>query len=224
MHNTLILKARSAAAGRRAKRFLDFIHKLPRPVRVIDLGGSAEMWARWGVTKADRLLITLVNNHHIDKSHLGERVPGNFISERQMDVMELSKGDLASYDVVFSNSMLEHLSSEEEQIRLAASIADCGQPYFVQVPNKHCIVDPHFPHPLAPFFAAWPRPLQVRMLTLHRLSGGNRCASPEEAMRRLHYYTPLNRHRLRQLFPGATIAIERTFGLPLSLVAMSPKP
>lgn len=224
MHNSLILKARSAAAGRRAKRFLEFIKKLPRPIRVIDLGGSAEMWARWGVTETDRLLITLINNHHIDKSHLGERLSGNFISERQMDVMELSKEDLASYDVVFSNSMLEHLSSVEEQTRLAASIANCGLPYFVQVPNKNCIVDPHFPHPLAPFFAAWPRSFQVRTLTLHRLGSGSRCASTEEAIRRLHYYTPLSRHRLRQIFPGATIAIERTFGLPLSLVAMSPKP
>lgn len=224
MNNTLIMKARSAAAGRRAKRFLYFIQKLPRPVRIIDLGGSAEMWARWGVTEADRLLITLVNNHHIDKSHLGERLPGNFVSVCQMDVLKLCKGDLTSYDVVFSNSMLEHLSSVEEQARLAASIIDCGKPYFVQVPNKDCIVDPHFPHLLAPFFAAWPKPLQVRMLTLHHLGSGNRSVSLVDAMRRLHYYTPLNRHSLRQLFPGATIAKERTFGLPLSLVALSPRP
>lgn len=182
------------------------------------------MWARWGVTEADGLQVTLVNNHHIDKSHQGELMPGSFISDRKMDVMTLSGEELASFDVIFSNSMLEHLSSRVDQVRLAASITSCGRSYFVQVPNKNCIVDPHFPHPLAPFFAAWPKPLQARMLTLHRLGSGSRCANVEEALRRLNFYTPLNRQHLSRLFPGAKMVTERSFGIPLSLLVMALKP
>jgi len=212
-------KYRAAAALRRASRFIRFIDQIPRPVRIVDLGGAAEMWRRWGVTDAHQLRVTLINNHQIDTSHLNEALPGRFVDERRQDVLDLTEADLAEFDVVFSNSMLEHLSSRAEQTRLASVIAGSGRPFFIQVPNKNCIVDPHYPHPFAPFFAVLPKAVQARMLTLHALGSGTRAANMQDALRRVQFYTPIGRRDLARLFPGSTIDTERLMGLPLSLIA-----
>lgn len=210
---------RAGAATRRSRRFFKFIEDLPRPLSVVDLGGSAEMWRRWGVSGDHQVRVTLINNHHIDSTHRNEHLPGEFIRERMGDVLNLSRNDLAEFDVVFSNSMMEHLSSREDQARLAARIIECGKPFFIQVPNKHCIVDPHFPHPFAPFFAMLPRPMQARLLTMHPLGSGSRSQDFGAALKRMQFYTPIGRRDLAGFFPGAAVEAEWSMGLPISIIA-----
>ena len=194
---------------------------MPRPLRVVDLGGGAAMWRRWGITAADDLKITLVNPHESDTTGRVTLDGLPFINEREADATELTPEDLRAFDLVFSNSMFEHLSSREQQVRLARTIIDSGRPYFVQVPNKASPVDPHFPHPAVPFFAMYPREIQARLLTLHGFGGGRRARSIEDAYDRLGHYFPLGRTDVRRLFPTAQIQTERNLGLPMSLVARS---
>lgn len=214
-----INQVRQSAAANRSRRFLNFIRELPRPLSILDLGGSAEMWGRWGVSADHRMHITLVNNHHLDGTHRHEDYPRSFIAKRVADALDLSLDDLSAHDIIFSNSMLEHLASRADQTSLAHRIMACGRPYFIQVPNKFCVVDPHFPHPFAPFFAAWPRALQSRALTWHRLGSGSRAPDYATAQQRMRFYTPISRRELKRLFPDADIGVEWSMGLPISLIA-----
>jgi hypothetical protein len=211
---------RARAARKRSTLFRRHIEALPRPLRIIDLGGSAQMWARWGVTEADGLHIVLANDHRHDTTHRSEPLPGRFMDTWSVDVLELTAETFGRYDLVFSNSMLEHLPSRRHQAVLAAKIMESRKPYFVQVPNKHCIVDPHFPHPMAAFFALWPRPLQVWAHAHHALGSSGRAGSMHAAQRAIDNYHPLARRELAGLFPGARVVTEWNLGLPMSLVAM----
>jgi hypothetical protein len=211
---------RGRAAQRRSALLRSTLATLPRPVRIIDLGGSGDMWRRWGVVEADGLRIVLANTHRLDPTHRDEAPPGDFVTSIVADVRHFAPADFAAYDLVFSNSMLEHLPSREDQARLAQRIAASGKPYFIQVPNKRCIVDPHFPHPLAAFFALWPRAMQVQVLQWHRLGARSRAYSREEALLRVGSYHPLARGELAALFPQARIVTEWNLGLPMSLVAI----
>jgi hypothetical protein len=213
-------RIRARAARKRSTLFLRHVEHLPRPVSVIDLGGSAQMWRRWGITASDGLRIVLANDHRADRTHRAEPLPGSFVENWLVDARELTPAQLAAYDVIFSNSMLEHLPTRAQQAALAEVIARSGRPYFIQVPNKHCIVDPHFPHPLAAFFAAWPRPMQAWVWQRHRLGSEGCPSSADDAIARVHGYNPLARRDLAALFPQARIVTEWNLGLPMSLIAI----
>jgi hypothetical protein len=217
-------RIRARAARNRSALFRRWIAGMPRPLRVIDLGGAAQMWRRWGITEEDGLQIVLANTHRLDPTHRGEASPGAFVSSIEIDVLDLEPSAYADYDVVFSNSMVEHLPSRDAQARLAARIVASGKPYFIQVPNKHCIVDPHFPHPFAAFFASWPPALQMRAIQWHPLGTRRRATSRDEAVRRIETYHPLAKRDLAALFPQARIETEWNLGLPMSLIAIGQGP
>jgi hypothetical protein len=213
---------RARAAAKRSALFRQFAQSFDAPIRVIDLGGTVSMWERWGLDRDVRLRIDLANNFPIDVNGKNLSPKTNNISKIDVDVVTLTPSDYKQYDVVFSNSMLEHLTSTDQQRSVAQAVVQSGRPYFIQVPNKHSLIDPHFAHPLAPFFAAWPRYAQARALRLSALGSGSRARSIAHAERRLEYYNPLSIRDLAALFSGGSprIVVERTFGIPMSLVAM----
>ena len=53
------------------------------------------------------------------------------------------------YDIVHSNSVIEHLYNFENQKKMASEIIRVGQKYIVQTPNKYFFLEPHY---LASFF------------------------------------------------------------------------
>lgn len=214
-----LVRIREGAARDRSRLFRDFIAALPRPVRVLDLGGTAEMWSRWQVRESDALQITLLNHHRLDTTQRDVPVTQPFIRSCHGDALALTARELHSFDVIFSNSMLEHLPSRVQQVQLADCIMASGLPFFIQVPNRRSPVDPHFPHPLVPFFALYPRELQARLLAWSHLGSGGRATSLAQARATFAHYHPLSRTDMHRLFPAATVRMQWTFGLPMSVIA-----
>ncbi len=217
----MLQRLRRYTRGQRHKLFNDFMRGTTGRIRIIDLGGTADFWENWGLAKQPLTEVTLVNDHHQDKTHENEAIRLPNIRQLSADVLTLSATDLAQYDVIFSNSLIEHLPGPNSQRQLAQAIIDSGKPYFLQTPNKRSPVDPHFPRPYVPFFAAYPRPLQARLLSWSALGSGEAAPSYEAALVRLANYHPLTTRGVRQLFPQARIVVERPLGVPMSIVAMS---
>ena len=217
----MLHRLRRYTREKRLERFNEFVKGVTGQIRLIDLGGTVKFWEDWGLAKQPRLDVTIVNDHHIDKNHEHDLLALPNIHRLQADVLTLSAAYLAGYDVIFSNSLIEHLPGPEAQRQLAQAIIDSGRPYFMQTPNKRSPVDPHFPRPYVPFFAAYPRPLQARLLSWSALGSG--CAAPSyaAALERLSNYYPLTTSGVRQLFPQARIVMERPLGVPMSIIAMS---
>ena len=101
-----------------------------------------------------------------------------------------------SVDIVFSNSVLEHVGDLERQRRYATEIQRVARRYFVEVPNKHFPIEPHF---YIPFLQYLPTRWQVA-ITRRLFNESEEIRLPDRA-------------RLRTLFPAATIERERFFGL-----------
>ena len=213
-------KIRVYTAAKRAKVFFQYIESLGKPVRLLDIGGTFAFWERMGLRQEHQLSVSLLNNHHIDKSQIDYSPCYDYIDNVYGDANELTRTDFANYDVVFSNSMLEHLDSKTSQERLTAEILASGKPFFIQVPNKYSLIDPHFPHPFVPFFAAYPKTLQTRLLTIGAFGGGEKYRSLEQARERFKYYNPISRGQIRKLLPPAHIITERHLGIPMSIIAM----
>ncbi len=215
----VIPRLRVMTRSRRGQRFRRFLSGMNRPVRIVDLGGTARFWEAWGIEAQDRLEITLVNNHHIDKTNVRYHATSPFMHDLLQDATLLPTEFFDQYDLIFSNSFIEHLSDRAEQRKLAAEIVQSGKPYFIQTPNKFSPVDPHFPSSLVPFFAVYPRALQAALLTRSGLSGGHRYPSFAAAQTALQYYNPLGVADVRGLFADAAIEIERPMGVPMSILA-----
>ena len=54
-----------------------------------------------------------------------------------------------SFDAVFSNSVIEHVGTFEDQKMMANEVIRVTNFYFIQTPNLYFPIEPHF---LVPFF------------------------------------------------------------------------
>jgi hypothetical protein len=217
----MLQRLRQYTRAQRHKLFDDFMRHSTGRIRLVDLGGTVSFWEDWGLAAQPQLSVTIVNDHHSDKTHEHDALRLANLSRLRADVMTLTAADLAEYDVIFSNSLIEHLPGEQAQRRLAQAIIDSGRPYFMQTPNKRSPLDPHFPRPYVPFFATYPRPVQARLLSWSALGSGQAAPSFEAALARLQHYHPLTRGDVRHLFPQARVVMERPLGVPMSIIAMS---
>ena len=58
-----------------------------------------------------------------------------------------------SFDIVYSNAVLEHLPDRESVTRFAREIQRVGHGWFVSTPNRRYPVDPHYHLPLVQFLS-----------------------------------------------------------------------
>jgi hypothetical protein len=121
-----------------------------------------------------------------------------------------------SFDVVFSNSVIEHVGSYDDQRRMANEVMRVGKRYFVQTPNKRFPLEPHF---LFPWFQYLPGAARAQLV--HRFDVGwyKRIPSLEAARAEVDSIQLLTRNRFANLFPQATIHTEKIFGLAKSFMA-----
>jgi len=198
----------------RFKRFLAIVDELIAArgtCRVLDVGGNAAYWQGLRPLWCDRQLhVTLVNLRP-------EPASGGRLTSLAGDARDLSRfGDL-SFDVVHSNSVIEHVGPRSDQRRMAQEIRRLAPRYFVQTPNFWFPVEPHFRTP----FVHWlPESWRVAIV-MHRACGFYpRARSPNEARRILDDARLLDRRAMAELFPDAAIERERFAGLTKSLIAV----
>src|SRR5437762_2025209 len=125
------------ASRLRAQRQLLFLDRIaPGPGdRILDVGGSDETWRGLGLP----LDVSIVNLAHPQASD-------SSAPWVQGDARFLPFPD-GSFDVVFSNSVIEHVGGRDEQRRFAEEIQRVGKRYWVQAPNRYFPVEPHFLFP-----------------------------------------------------------------------------
>jgi hypothetical protein len=134
------------------------------------------------------------------------------------DARDLSRFADKSFDLVFSNSVIEHLGLFREQMRMAEEVRRVGRRYFVQTPNRWFPLEPHA---LVPFFQFMPVRLSARLLRKRSIGWMARSPDLTRALIDVESLRLLSRRELQLLFPGAEILQERVFGLTKSFVVTS---
>lgn len=203
----------SLAVRLRRKRFALFsalIADLPQPVRIVDVGGTEEFWCSMGLAGEPAVEITVLNLYPLEC-----RAPN--ISSQVADARDLhGRFEDGSFDVAFSNSVIEHLSDPGDQRKMAEELRRLAPRYFVQTPNYYFPLEPHF---LVPGFQWMPEALQILLLQRFRLGWAERAQDPAEARRTARSVRLLTEREFRALFPGCRIFRERVLGLTKSFIA-----
>lgn len=109
------------------------------------------------------------------------------------------------YDIVYSNSVIEHLSTWERQQQFAAEMQRVGRGVWCQTPAFECPIEPHY---MALFIHWMPKKIQRLLLRRFTPMGLVSRLTPEKADRWIAETRLLSKREMRTLFPGCTIRTE----------------
>jgi SAM-dependent methyltransferase len=183
---------------------------VPPPIRLLDIGGTESFWETMGFVGRDEVEITLCNLTPLP----APRHPG--IRLVQGDACKLEAFDDDEFDVVFSNSVIEHVGELTRCQAMADEVRRVGRRYFVQTPNRYFPTDPHFPFPLFQFL---PLEARARLLQALPLAWVGRIRDPANAREVAQSVRLLSEREFRALFPGCSIYREKFLGLTKSFIA-----
>jgi hypothetical protein len=187
----------------RFRRFETLVARLPLPLRILDVGGTNTFWENRRWTERAGIQIFSLNLVPEKKQHEN-------IEPLTGDATDLSQFEDGSFDVAFSNSVIEHLFTFENQRRMAAEIRRVGKSFWVQTPNFWFPMEPHF-H--VPGWQWLPLDLRVAMIRRWRCGWRGPCSDPVQARALVEELRLLSKAELRMMFPGATLLAERFGGL-----------
>ena len=205
------------ARARRIEDLIETIFSVRGEVRIIDLGGDPSYWSRLfdrDFLESRQVSVTLVN-------------PAAFVSDDPM--FKCVKGDACSlpefgdhaFDMVHSNSVVEHVGDWPRMEAFAAEIRRLASVYYVQTPYYWFPYEPHY----SSLFFHWsPEPLRARALLKRRHGFSERCHDMGEAMREVQEARLLDKQQFRFLFPDAEHIDEKAAGLTKSLIAIRSRP
>lgn len=198
--------ANSLSARMRSRRFEIFerlTQALPRPLRIIDIGGTPIFWELQGWHEHQDVSITLINlNPQISHHPNIETLRG--------DATDLSEFDDNSFDIAFSNSVIEHVFTLNNQLAMAREIKRLAPNYFVQTPNYWFPIEPHFHVPGWQWMPRWTR---IELLRRLRCGWRGPCPDKAQASELVDEVRLMTRDELDAFFPGATIVPEKFAGL-----------
>lgn len=175
-------------------------------LRVLDLGGQPWIWDHVPI----RLKITCLNLPGIAYEQHRSHHEIQYVVGDACSMPQFSPGE---FDLVFSNSVIEHVGDADRRAEFCKEVLRLGSDYWIQTPNKSFPIEAHCG---MPFW--WYYPQSWRDFFLRRWR------------KKLPAWTEMvettdvvSARELRESLPGSTLIKERFFLLTKSLIAYSTK-
>lgn len=202
---------RSLSARARVKRWTQFVERFPElpDMRVLDLGGTPAYWRSAPVRPA-----------HVTTVNIDDRLTDDADGD---DWLRVVIGDACApgldgerFDLVVSNSLLEHLGEHGRRQRFADVVRRSADQHWVQTPYRYFPLEPHW---LFPAFQFLPR--SARIAVTRTWPVGHRYAPDRErAIALVDEVELVSGRAMRAYFPDSRIWFERVAGVPKSIVAI----
>jgi len=174
---------------------------------VLDVGGTAYNWKLAGY-RGPVVLLNLADAHGDATAPNLQAVTG--------DGCELPYAD-ASFDLVHSNSVIEHVGSIDRQRRFAQEVRRVGRRLWVQTPAREFFIEPHY---LTPFIHWLPRAWQKRLLRNFSIWGWMARPSPDYVADFVDQTRLLSLQEMQELFPDCVILRERFLFMTKAYIAV----
>jgi len=189
--------------------FRNLASSVERPMKILDVGGTQTVWERIGFADQPDIRIILLNIIKVPGDHSNmESLQGNACSMPQFHDKQ--------FDVVFSNSVIEHVGDDGKMRSMADEIRRVGKSYYIQTPNRYFPVEPHF---LFPMFQFLPISLRTTLIRNFPLGWFPRIPDRKHAEEVVRSVNLLSRSEMKALFPDAVTFEERLFGISKSIQA-----
>ena len=146
------------------------------------------------------------------------------LSDQYCDQFEFVVGDGCklgysdqSFDVLYSNSVIEHVGTYERQQAFAAEARRVGRAVWIQTPARCFLIEPHL---VTPFIHFLPRALQSHLLRYCTVWGLMTKPSPRQVKEFLDEVRLLTYAEMQRLFPDCEIRREKFLGMTKSYIAI----
>lgn len=214
LRSRLVDSPASVGARLRLRRWERFTTIFPdiADMKVLDVGGTAESWLRAPVRPGHVVVLNLTEPGVSGEDWLTP-VTGDACDAR--GALE-DAGAPVAYDLVFSNSLLEHVGGHAQRSRLAEQIRQAAPRHWVQTPYRYFPIEPHWLFPGMQFL---PMALRARIAERWPLVH-TRPASRAEAMADVQWTELVGMTEMGAYFPGSEILKERVLGLTKSMIAV----
>lgn len=196
----------SLALAARGRRWDEFQARFPEisDMQVLDLGGRPSFWTSAPVRPKH---VTCVN------------IQGGISSD--VPWIDYVLGDacappLGDFDLVVSNSLLEHVGGHLQRMKLADAVRSSADRYWVQTPYRYFPIEPHW---LFPGMQWLPHRARVE-ISLRWPFGHVQTNTREAAEDRVNEIELVGINQMRGYFPDASLWYERFGGFVKSLVAV----
>ena len=204
---TLMRPFSNLIRGARIRSFLK-IMKPNKGTKILDLGGQPTIWD----FVETPLIITCVNLPGIAMVDHPTHHDIRYLEGDACHLLDFKFGD---FDLVFSNSVIEHVGDTTKQIQFANEVMRLSNNYWIQTPCKNFPIEAHSGMPFWWYYPSW-----VRTYFLNQWSK----KLPDWA-EMIATTTFVRKKDLKKMLPKAKILTE-WFIFPKSFIAYSvnPKP
>lgn len=185
-------------------------------VTILDVGGRRDYWDYLSEDLRSKVFITVLN-YEEELTEFVEKADNINLTVVIGDGCNMPQYADNSFDIVHSNSVIEHVGSLENMGKYAAEIRRIGKRYYVQAPNLWFPIDPHFGVPL---FHWLPDP--TRAIILHKYKVGfSNTPVPDyvEALTEADSIKLVDKSLMKRLFPESIFQNEKFMLLTKSIVA-----
>ncbi len=187
------------------RKFEDWFARGGKTVEILDIGGTLAFWTVLDFKYLDQVHITLLNLEEV------------LIEERWQKVFKSVAGDAAdlsgyadnSFDLAFSNSVIEHVGDYERQKKMVSEMSRVARHRYIQTPNKYFPIEPHYGFPLFQFFPLWLKMYMVQHYDMRYKKAENE----KEAYEIAGEIRLLSLKELKELIPDAVVFYEKVFGI-----------
>ncbi len=177
--------------------------------KILDLGGTASWWAEVRVPTPH---ITIVNIEDCIKEEV-QAAGYEFVCA---DACKLPFSD-GQFDLVISNSVIEHVGNASRQALFAKEMQRCGRAIYMQTPNRNFPVEPH----LIALGLHWlPAAFQRKVIRWASVWGWVAKPTQAEIDEFVASTRLMSRAEVLHLFPDCVIHRETVLGLTKSFVAV----
>jgi hypothetical protein len=193
--------------SKRLQLLLSKIEKLSKSKpKIIDIGGTNYFWKTLDKVLPIDLNLTLLNK---ERNHI-EGFEGIIADAANLQFIKTN-----SYDLCFSNSVIEHLPTIVEQEQMAENILRIAPHHFIQTPAFIFPIEPHF---LFPFFHWLPKSIRIKLVRYFRLGWYERLQDFSKAEILVNSIRILKKRELKKMFPDSKIITEYVLFLPKSYI------
>ena len=186
----------------RKKRFARFLEMMEPggQDRILDVGGMPNTWTM-AKPIAESIDLVDLRDYPFDPKNY----PGYNMRLLQGDGCDLPFPD-GEYDLVYSNSVIEHVGTLQNQKCFADEIRRAGKSYWVQTPAYSFPIEPHY---LAPFIHWMPRVIQKKMARWFTVWGWMTRPTKEQVEAMIDELRLLRKKELLALFPDGELMKEK---------------
>lgn len=215
MRRLVVEGPNSIGARARLRRWALLKNAFPQfeKMRVLDLGGTGEAWERSPLRPKSLTVLNLSETP--SPVHDGiTTVVGDACNAEEVLA---NAGIRVDFDLVYSNSLIEHLGGHARRLEFAGQVHRLGEHHWVQTPYRYFPLEPHWLFPGMQFMPTTARTVVAQHWPLVH----TKPAGKEEACSEALWTELLAVAEMRFYFPDGQLLREKILGVTKSLIAIA---